>query len=301
MVLDSDHVRRPLRFLNFGDALHDELIEGWLPKHNALLRLEVAFFDGHAVWKFGPPGLYLLRMSVIDPADALKARGLEERTLKAVAEAATLTDLERLPALVRPFSKVMRCALEADVRWLRAQFTACMNLDLRQQEDGNWVQVEAEEAAALFNPMAHDRIGVPRASDLRKDVADIASAEAELSSQRQADTTAARSAWSHRFPGFQESLAARLMVVEEEGRNAVALATEELRRAEAALEMAQERGNRAQITRAGNACDTARDTLDMTQALWDERTRWLRECEEEVLQVLPREKLTVLLRSRNVP
>lgn len=300
MVLDSDHVRRPLRFLNFGDALHDELIEGWLPKRNGLLRLDVAFFDDHAIWRFEPPGLYLLRLSVIDPADALVARELEERTLQAVAEAATLSDLERLPALVRPFRKVMRCALEADVRWLRAQFTAYMNLDLRRQEDGNWVQVEAEEAAALLNPMAHDRIGVPRASELATDGADIASAEAELSGQRQADTTAARSAWSHRFPDFQASLAARLMVAEEEGRNAVTLATEELRRAESALEVAQERGNRAQITRAENARDTARDTLDMTRAFWGERTRWLQECEEQIRLVLPREKLTVLLRTRNV-
>lgn len=300
MVLDSEQVRRPLRFLNFGDALHDELIEGWLPQRNGLSSMDVAFFDDHAVWKFGPPGLYLLRLSVIDPADALMARGLEDRTLRTVAEAAAFCDLERLPALVRPFRKVMRCALEADVRWLRAQFTAFMNLDLRRQEDGNWMRVEAEEAAALFNPMAHDRIGVPRASNLRIDGADIASAEAELSRQRQADTTAARSVWSRRFPGFQEALAARLIVVDEEGRNAIALAIEELRRAEAALEVAQERGNRAQITRAGNARAVARDTLGMTQAFWNERTRWLRECEEEIRRVLPREKLTVLLRTCNV-
>ena len=49
----------------------------------------------------------------------------------------------------------------------------------------------------------------------------------------------------------------RLTVVEEEGRDAVAVATEELRRAEEALEVARERGNRAQITRAENARDAA--------------------------------------------
>ena len=300
MLLDGDHVRRTLRFLNFGDALHDELIEGWLPQRNGLLTLDVTFFDDHAVWQYGAPGLYLLRLSVIDPADALIARGLEERTLRAVAQAAILSDFERLPALVRPFRKGMRCALEADVRWLRAQFTACMYLDLRRQENGNWVQADAEEAAALFNPMAHERNGVPRASDLRTGGADIASAEAELSNQRQADATAARSAWSHRFPDFKESLAARLMVVEEEGRDAVALATEELLRAEAALEVAQGRGNRAQITRAENARSAAEDTLGMTRAFWDARTRWLRECEEEVGLVLPREQLTALIRTQKV-
>jgi len=300
MVLDGDHVRRTLRFLNFGDALHDELIEGWLPQRKGLVTLAVMFFDEHAVWQYRAPGLYLLRLSIIDPADALLARGLEERTLRAVAQAATLSDLERLPALVRPFRKAMRCALEADVRWLRAQFTACMTLDLRRQEHGNWVQVEAEEAAALFNPMAHERNGVPKASDLRKDGADIASAEAELSSQRQADATAARSAWSHRFSNFEESLTARLVVIEEEGHDAVALANEELRRAEAALELARERGNRAQITRAENARDAAGDTLGMTRAFWEERTRWLRECREEVRMVLPREKLTAIIQTRKV-
>jgi len=300
MVLDGDHVRRTLRFLNFGDALHDELIEGWLPQRKGLVTLAVMFFDEHAVWQYRAPGLYLLRLSIIDPADALLARGLEERTLRAVAQAATLSDLERLPALVRPFRKAMRCALEADVRWLRAQFTACMTLDLRRQEHGNWVQVEAEEAAALFNPMAHERNGVPKASDLRKDGADIASAEAELSSQRQADATAARSAWSHRFSNFEESLTARLVVIEEEGHDAVALANEELRRAEAALELARERGNRAQITRAENARDAAGDTLGMTRAFWEERTRWLRECREEVRMVLPREKLIAIIQTRKV-
>lgn len=300
MVLDGDHVRRPLRFLNFGDALHDELIKGWLPQSSNLLTLDVTFFDDHAIWEHGDPGLYLLRLSVIDPADALMARGLEESTLRAVARAATLTDLGRLPVLVRPFKKNMHCALEADVRWLRAQFTACMTLDVRRREHGTWVQVGAEVATALLNPMAHERNGVPRASDLRVGEADIAAAEAELSKQRQADATTARSTWSQRFPDFEESLAARLTVVEVEGRDAIALATEELRLAEEALEVARQLGNRTQITRAENARDAAADALGMTRAFWEERARWLRECEERVRLVLPREQLTALIRARKI-
>ena len=175
-----------------------------------------------------------------------------------------------------------------------------MIFDVRRREHGRWVQVEAEEAAALLNPMAHGRNGVPMARDLRAGEADIAAAEAELFEQRQADATAARSAWSHRFSGFKESLAARLTVVEEEGRDAVAVATEELRRAEEALEVARERGNRAQITRAENARDAAADTLSMTGAFWDERARWLRECEEQIRLVLPQEQLTALMRTRKV-
>ena len=284
MVLNGNHVRRPLRFLSFGDALHDELIKGWLPQGDALVTLDVAFYEDHALWAHGDPGLYLLRLSVIDPEAALMGRGPEERLLDPL----------------RPFSKFMRCALEADIRWIRAQFTACMTLDVQRQEHGSWVQVEAEEAAALLNPMAHERNGLPRARDLRVGKADIAAAEAELSEQRHADAKAARSAWSQHFPDFEESLAARLTVVEEEGRDAVALATEELCRAEEALEVARERGNQAQITRAENARNATADTLRMTRSFWDERARWLRECEEQVRLVLPQEQLTALMRTRKV-
>ena len=41
------------------------------------------------------------------------------------------------------------------------------------------------------------------ARDLRAGEEDIAAAEAELFEQRQADATAARSAWSHRFLWLQ--------------------------------------------------------------------------------------------------
>ena len=207
---------------------------------------------------------------------------------------------ERLLDPVHPFAKFMRCALEADIRWIRAQLTARMTLDVRRRERGSWVQVEPEEAGALLNPMAHDRNGVPRANALRASKTDIAAAEAELSKQRKADATAARSAWSQRFPDFKESLAARLTVVEEEGRDAVALATEELRRAGEALEVARERGNQAQITRAENARNAATDKVRMARAFWDERARWLRECEEQVRLVRPREQLTALMRTRKV-
>jgi ATP-dependent helicase HepA len=300
MVLNNDRVWRPLRFLNFGDALHDELIKGWLPQSNVLVTLDVMFFEDHVIWENGVPGLYLLRLSIIDPADALMARVLEERTLQIIAMAATFSDPERLLTLMRPFKKAARCALEADVRWLRGQFAAYMSLDMRLSEQGSWVQVEAGVAAALLNPMAHKRAGIPRARELRAAEADRVAVDVELADQRQADATAARSAWSQRFPGFKESLAARLTVVDEEGRDAYALAIREVHQAEEALEVARERGNRAQITRAENACDFASDTLRMTRTFWEERVRWLQECEEEIRAVRPQEKLTALVRVREI-
>ena len=299
MVLDRDYVR-PRRFLSFGDALHDELVRGWLPQKGDLVSLDVLFFEDHDLWKHTSPGIYLIRLAVMDPAAALLERGMEERAHEAVARAVTRCDAEKLLDLMRHFTKAIRCALEADVRWLRAVLTASMNLEVRRRQQDRWSQVELDEVRALLNPMAHDRNGVPRSTDLPASEEDAAAVEVELARQRQADATAARSAWSHRFPDFEHALAARLRVVEEEGRDAVALASEELRRAEDALKVSLERGNRAQITRAENIHAAAADNLDMMRVFGDERAQWLRECDEQVRVVLPQEHLTALIRARKV-
>ena len=284
MVLGSEQVRRQLRFLNFGDALHDELIEDWLPKGSGLVTLDVALFEDHALWEHRGPGLYLVRLSVMDSENALVKRVLERRLFEHLG----------------PLSEFMRCAIEADIRWIRVHFTACMFIDVRRQANGDWAPVDADETAALLNPMAHERNGLPKGSDLQASSADIASAEAELSKQRLADAAAANLAWSHRFPDFKTALSARLTVVKAEGRDANALAIAELRRADGSLKAAYERGNRAQITRAENARAQAEEAARMTRKFWEERARWLQESEEQVQMVVPREQFTALIRTRKV-
>lgn len=296
MVLNQGNARRPLRFLSFGDALHDDLIEGWQPQSRSM-SLDVLFPADHALWEYGAPGQYLIRLTVLDPAAALSERKVNALALEAVTHAATRSSPDRLPDLARPFEKAARCALEADIRWLRALLTASMTLAVRRKEQDGWVQVEADETAALLNPMAQGE-GVPSAKSLRIGDDAIAAIKAELSRLRQADKTGACSTWSHRFPDFEEALAIRLSVVKEEGSDAIALASEELRRTEKALEVALGQGNRGQITRAENTRDAAADTLEMMRVYWDERARWLRECEEQVRAVLPRVQLTVLVRAR---
>ena len=293
MNLNGIHVQRPLRFLNFGDALHDELIKGWLPEDNNLITLNVDFYEDHTLWSYGGPGLYLLRLSVIDPKIVLTRDNLEDRLLVLVR-----SFQKRMS--VRAFQKFVRCAREADIRWIRGQLTACMTLDVRRWEQGNWIKVGTEETTALLNPMANQYKGVPRARILRTSEAVTVAVETELSEQRRADVKAANFAWSHRFPDFKESLACRLMVVEEEGDDAVALVGEELHRAGESLKVAQEEGNRAQVARAKNIYDTAVETLRLTSAFWEERTRWLRESENQVRQILPQEKLTAVLRTQKV-
>jgi hypothetical protein len=300
MSLDPGEVRRPLRFLNFGDLLHDELISGWLPEGGAPLMLDVTFFDDHAVWQQGVPGLYVLYASIVDPADALLGKTVETRSFETIVRAATRTLPERLPDLMRPFTEAVHAAVQADVRWLRAQLPATMKLEARRRLGEQWITAGAEETRALLNPMAHSRRAVPRSAELRATEDLVAAAMDEFNRLRDADSTAARSAWSHRLPEFERSLRARLFVVREEGRDAVLLAHEELQRAEDTLSVATERGNPAQITRAENARDAATDTLHMTEVFWQQRDLWLQECQQGVGSVQPREHLAALLRTRRV-
>lgn len=218
--------------------------------------------------------------------------------MESIVNTATHSGLERVAQLARPFSRALRCALEADVRWLRSVLTATMNISVSRREGGQWASFAPEAASALLNPMGHTRNGVPRASAWRAPPDLVAAANEELERQRRADVTAARSAWSHRFPDLERALEARILVVGEEGRDAVDLAREELRYAEEAVRVATDRGNRAQISRAENDRDATADIVSMTSAFWEQRVRWLQGCSEEARSVRPQEQLTALIRAR---
>ncbi len=298
MSLGRDRVRRPLRFLSFGDALHDELVEGWLPSGDQLLTVDVAFSEDHEFWKHGQPGLYVLRICIMDPASVLLARDVEARSLKKISLAATRSSPERLPDLIQPFANATRSALEADVRWLRAHFPAKMTPEVRRlRGEERWMSATYEETRALLNPLAHGGKGTPPAIAEGRANHPLARrmATAELTRLREADRSSAAAVWGHRLPDVKDALRARQLVVREDGNDAISLANQDLGRSEDALAVAHERGNRGQITRAQNTRDSAADALKMTEVFWQERCSWLQECEQEVLSVLPREYLAALI------
>lgn len=295
MPLGDEEVRRPLRFLNFGDALHDELIEGWLPKNNPFFRLEVTFFDDHAIWESGKPGLYLVRVSSLDPAFALTEEGAEDCARDAIAHSVTQSEPGHLPELVRPFANAVRLAIEADIRWLRAQLMASVRLEVLRREDGQWFEVHAEEASALLNPMTQGRRDFPLCSTLQ-DSPQLQKAEREgLEHIRNGDSRAARLAWSHKLNQFTKALECRARILREEGRDAISSAGDELRYLEENLRRIQSQGNRSQISRAVRSRNAAADILSMTEELWKQREIWLRRCEKKVLSLHPREELWALL------
>jgi len=297
LQLDHDNVDRPLHFFNFGDALHDEWIGGWLNRFSEGMIMEVSFFDDHIFWEHGMEGVYLVRIAILDSAQALPTEKIEQRTLRLVVECARRTAIERLPEIVEPFKRAIRRAVEADVRWLRSELAAELRLDAWRLEADRWVRAANAECVALLNPIGHKRRGVPSARPFNPSDAEREAMFAQLETCRTNDATAAKESWSHRFPEFEEALAIRLRVIEEESKDAINVAKAELQAAEEAAALADERGNRPQTVRAQRVVDTAADIVAMTKTLWEQRVRWLKDCGHEVRTLKPDERLVSLLRT----
>ena len=300
MMLNGSQVPRPLHFLSFGDPLHDELIKGWLPKAGLTRTIGVTLFDDHTFFSYGEPGLYVLRLSVLDPAAALMGRGVDEVSIETMAQAVSYSQPEMLPELLKPYIQQLYCCLEADSRWIRAQFPAELRLDGLCHSGDQWTTIEAEALRALLNPMAHKQDGVPCAFPWKPTTGDTDSASAAFKRLRAADELAASIAWSHRFPSFERSLALRRDTIIEEGLDAELLAGLELEDARRRLEHAGENGNRAQISRAESALAAKADALEVTRVLWAERVAWIDEIATAIRDLLPSERLTAVIRVRRL-
>jgi len=294
LELEHDSVRRPLHFVNFGDALHDELVDSWGQPPATQQAVDVTYFSDHELWDHAEPGWFLLRLSVLDPADALSSQRTLEELERDVTGSVTRSPTEQLTKLVAPFSRAARCALEADARWLRATLMATTSLSARSKTARGWQDVSEDGVAALVNPMAHKREGLPRAES----IAQVDSTIRPELEQLRASDRGGGDVWSGQRLVFAAELRARLVVVAEEARDAMDLAKREVERAEAALVDAEERGNRAQITREEHNRDAALDVATMTEVYWQRREAWLRACEEAVITLRPRERIVAAIRAK---
>ena len=298
MLVDGVPCIRPLRFLNFGDALHDELVEGWLPDPDTTYLVDVALFDDHAFFEHGDAGVHVLRISILDPAAALDSLSTAQLALHEIRKAAGEMAPERLVALMKPLTRAIRCAIDADVRWLRGQLTAELCVDGVKRVEGRWVRFGVDEVALLLNPTNHNRQGIPRSSDRQLSENNHRNVQAVLARLRESDPGVAATVWSNRFPEFDSALEVRRNVVRAEGRDARTLAAMELADAESALRSATELGHRALITRYGNMRDRAAVLTKMTRAMWDQRDSWLRRCGDAIRTVQPREYIKTVVHVR---
>ena len=298
LELDRDRVRRPLRFANYGDALHDELIDEWARTPPEAVALDVSFFEEHALWRHTEPGVFLARLAVVDAAQVLVSSRLLEDVVHAVAAGVTRVPLDRLQAMVSPFTIAATCAIEADVRWLRACLPAVVATAAWNLVREGRTPLSAAAFSALVDPMAHGREGVPRSTELTDErIIEVATRHLD---EVRADDPSGADAWSHLLPAFEQELDCRLAVLKEEARDAIALARRDLERAEAAVADAEERGNRAQITRATNLRDEAADVSDMTAIYWEQRRAWLAGSAEAAMRLPPRERFVGVIRARRL-
>jgi len=87
MILNDRTIRRPLHYLNYGDPLHDELIKGWAQLAKQRHTINVNLFHDHKLFLNNEPGLYFVRISVIDPASCLIDHCLDETKIDEIVQA----------------------------------------------------------------------------------------------------------------------------------------------------------------------------------------------------------------------
>ena len=292
LKIDKQKFRRPLRFASFGNALHDELIDYWVQFTPQSRTLGVTFTQDHKLWKYIEPGWFLLRMTFLDPAKALKTDSVLDETICKIKKVMTRTQEEQIQNLVSPFIRAAACAIEADVRWLRANLTARIETTASRRTELGWESVSDDVIRALVNPGE----GLPQCfnaanQDIKED------ARNELLRLRSSEENGSQ-VWAKVLPTFHTELCKRARVVFEEAQDAVDLRRRELARAEFLFNEAVERGNKAQITRAENLRDIAYDVYEMTKVYWKNREEWLLNTEEELGTLLPHERLRNLIHAK---
>lgn len=293
---DNEVAKRPLHFVSFGNVLHDELVNGWLSDEVELFAMNVALPEHHAFYEVCDPGIYVIRLAVLDPASCFHAASILETSLRAIERVADGMSSKRIAKEWPKCKRTMQCALEADIRWIRGQVAAVLDLHGLKLEGQNLVSVGLKAISALLNPTDHKSRSIPpsKAWPLTEKLGRFI--DDALRGVRSGDDRAAASYWSPRFSALGKALDARVFVVREEARDDIQLAEAELEKARSALTVARDRGNLGQITRTTNERAAAKTIVNMTKTMWKQREKWLAQCRTEVRTIRPEERLIAVLR-----
>ena len=300
LTFDKEEFRRPLHFVSFGNPLHDEIVNGWQPNSAETYSADIYLSGNHPFFGYGETGIYIVRLSVLDPASCLQAATVVERALGAIFEASVRVSSNHLTTLMRPFQLAVRCGIEADVRWVRGSLTAELCIQGLKATKGSWKVATIDEVSALFNPLIRSSTGVPLVAEWTPPEGLKDRISAMLERLRDLDQSIAQNTWGSRLGNLRSALDIRREVIRNEAQDAVELAEFKLAKARNYLGTAIARGIQGQITRARNLRDIAADTVDMTRVLWQQRIAWLEECCAAVQTALPEERLTAVLRVRRL-
>ncbi|MGQ0502083.1 MAG: SNF2-related protein [Panacagrimonas sp.] len=300
LVLEDKVVDRPLRFLGFGERLHDELIDGWVAFLDERVggTIDIGFPTTHNFFtRVENPGVVIVRVTELNPVFALAPRLEERNSMEAVTAAITRS---RVSELILPFISRTRCALEADSRWLITQLPPVFSVSGARKTPTGWETVAGEAISALLNPLLLDQSELASASVQSFNSDTERSAEAGSTFLREGDSLAAELAWAALIPSFRENAETRISVVSRERDDELSLRALEHRLASERARLAVERGNKLQIQRAESECAMAEDRLAMSRTYWDRRLAWLHRCAEAVLNLQPEERVVQIIRVRRV-
>ena len=295
--IGDEELDKPLNFLNFGNPLHDELVSGWLPEGKDSAMIGVEFPSDHEIWKKLKPSLYLLRLSILDPACRLISGEFTECSLKAIMRVIPHdADSDRIKIVLSTMRKMLQCMIEADVRWLRDQLCATVDLNTMRLTKEGWIHTNDEEVDALLSPHKFHNEQNSTLADIEFSPQDADSIRSEVSYQRKSDRNAAKLSWSHHFPIFKRSLSTRLRILECEKGDAVSVARSAVSRADSDLSIAMESDDQAAIARARKYKERVQDMLMATDELWKLRMQWLVDCGEGIGDTSPSEHMIAVIR-----
>ena len=293
LVLNDAEVVKPLRFMSYGDTIHNELVETWSTRSEDLTAINVVFPVDHELWQHTSPGLFLVHCSILDAGSVLDIESIMNETLIKVTEAMTTNQTPtQLNDMMSPFKSAVRCAIESDIRWLRFELTAKYIIVAKQQQTNGWESLQTETLMALMNPLSKQSASIPNSTVARTPNYDTTVKQC----RRIVGTkSCGKELWCNQLLSFNEALKARIYVLSKEAEDAMANIEDDLTRANIALEQNEAIGNAAQITRTKNIRNTIQDVLKMTETYWQLRIAWISASKDSIEKLEPHEAIMALI------
>lgn len=288
---DGEQGGRLLRFLDHGDALHDQLVDGFIDFSRKALgeptkpQYRVVLFPpGHPILQLQGE-LLLVSVGWLDPGTsvlpAFDPKPLEE----IVAEAPSDAQKASLAADIA----AARDAWRADQRWLREHLPAALVGCASRHSGDRWVPVDRELAWEALKPFADNENEVCAKSSSAGAQTPHAPINKGLLENIRRTQEEFAALWSAPLAGLEQAVSLRLLQVEAESADRRAL-----RQAEVERRRAEKSGQPEQMWEGRVAAAGRR--LAMAERLEAVRTGWLRQVLSRA-QSTPRPNyLTLLMR-----
>ena len=293
ITIGSSRYRRPLHFLNHGDPLHEDLVSGWLDMADKVPeRIALELPGDHEAISVGGSGLYVVRVTVVDPANCLPAPD-DEVIIRRVAKSATRLSAEQRVRALIPLAKKLTAAIEADGRWVRGLLPTLLLISVSRFNGDRWHPVSENVVDSLLNPYSASNARPPvsrRWIPERNQEKKIMEAFGMLADHQRLE---ARAAWSTRLSILDREIKRRSYIAAVEGNDDSLAQQLRVGEAKRRLGAATASGVRLTIGRAQSDYNTAADIAAFEESACGERLKWLQALEHAVRSPNPVSELEI--------